>query len=258
MPSRAKILLLGDSLTQLAWNGWASKLAHVYQRRADVVNRGMAGYNTAWFLRYAKQHEDDVFIDNVKLCVIFFGANDASDPELNPRHHVPVPEYQQNLKSLIAKCRSKYGQDVPIIVITPPPVQHEQRIAFQKQRYGDKATGKLERNLHLSEAYASAAEQVANESNTLCINLWRDMQTDPQWDCFFYDGLHFSDDGNDFVGSAILDTIYDKLPQMVVEPCPYTKQYANSSSACPTLQPSGPYHDEIDHTNPSAAFPESS
>ena len=26
----------------------------------------------------------------MKIATIFFGANDASDPELNPRHHVPL------------------------------------------------------------------------------------------------------------------------------------------------------------------------
>lgn len=257
LPCRAKILLLGDSLTQLAWNGWAAKLAHVYQRRADVVNRGMAGYNTDWFLRYTKQHEEDVFVEHVELCIIFFGANDASDAQLNPRHYVPIPDYKKNLATIIGKCRDKYGQNVAIIIITPPPVQHEQRIEYQKQRYGDKATGKLERNLELSETYAKAAQEVAIESNTLCINLWNDMQKDPRWDRFFYDGLHFSSEGNDFVAEVILTTISNNLPELVVKPCAITNQYANSASSCHGLKQSGPFHDEIDHTNPSAAFTDS-
>jgi len=251
--SRAKILLLGDSLTQLSWQGWAATLAHVYQRRADVMNRGMAGYNTDWFLRYAQQHEEDVFCEHVKLCILFFGANDASDQDLNPRHYVPISQYKDNLKRLIAKCRDKYGQDVAIILMTPPPVQHEQRIEFQKQRYGDKATGKLERNMDLSGQYAAAAQEVATEAKTLCINLWSDMQQE-DWGRFFYDGLHFSANGNDFVARALLQTIDKELPELKVEPCPITKQYANSASSCQQLKQSGPFHDEIDHTNPSDAF----
>jgi lysophospholipase L1-like esterase len=252
-PTRAKILLLGDSLTQLSWKGFAAQLAHVYQRRADVMNRGMAGYNTEWYLKYAEQTED-VFVDNAKLCIIFFGANDASDEELNPRHHVPIPKYQDNLKRLIEKCREKYGQDVAIILVTPPPVQHEQRIEYQKQRYGAMATGKLERSMDLSGRYAKAAQEVATESNTVCVNLWSDMQQDPNWSRFFCDGLHFSEEGNDFVANALLETIDAELPELKVEPCPDTNQYANSASSCQKLKQSGPFHDEIDHTNPSDAF----
>lgn len=252
----AKILLLGDSLTQLSWNGWAATLAHVYQRRADVINRGMAGYNTDWYLHYIKQHEEDVFVPNVRLCIIFFGANDASCAELNPRHHVPVAQYKQNLKTLVEKCRQHYGNDVAIILMTPPPVQHEQRLEYQKQRYGEKATGQLERNLDLSQRYANAAQEAANElnSNVPCIHLWNDMQQDDDWGRFFYDGLHFSKEGNDFVANALLKVIHQQLPHLQVSPCPITSQYGNSASFCPQLPQSGPFHDEIDHTNPSEAF----
>lgn len=255
--SRPKILLLGDSLTQLSWDGWGGKLAHVYQRRADVINRGMAGYNTDWFLKYLQQHERDVLVDNVVLVIIFFGANDASCKTLNPRHHVPIPTYQDNLKTMIQKCRTHY-QDVPIIVMTPPPVQHEQRLSYQKERYGDKATGVLERSLELSGQYANAAQQVVahddSNNNTCLINLWKTMQLDSNWERFFYDGLHFSREGNEFVAQSILRKIEQEIPQLAVTPCPHTSQYANSASKCPSLPQSGPYHDEIDHTNPSKAF----
>ena len=251
--SRPKILLLGDSLTQLSWDGWGGTLAHVYQRRADVINRGMAGYNTDWFLKYLEQHEKDVLVDNVVLVIIFFGANDASCKTLNPRHHVPIPAYQENIKTMIVKCRTRYP-DVPIIVITPPPVQHEQRLSYQKERYGDKATGLLERSLELSGQYAQAAKEVADASNTCLIHLWKTMQLDSNWERFFYDGLHFSREGNEFVAESILRKIEQEIPQLAVTPCPHTFQYANSASTCPSLPQSGPYHDEIDHTQPSKAF----
>ena len=254
MSVRPKILLLGDSLTQLSWDGWGAHIAHVYQRRADVINRGMAGYNTDWFLHYVEQEKEDVFVPNVKLVVIFFGANDASDEQLNPRHHVPLTRYRDNLTSLIQTCRMHYGESVSIIVVTPPPVVHEQRLVYQKERYGDKATGELERNLDLSGEYAQVAEQVARDCNTNCVNLWQDMQIDPQWDRFFYDGLHFSAVGNRFVSDAILDKVRTQLPRLAVTPCPITNQYGNSASVCEDLSQSGPFHDEIDHTNPSAAF----
>lgn len=31
--------------------GWATRLADMYQRKADVIVRGFSGYNTAWLLK---------------------------------------------------------------------------------------------------------------------------------------------------------------------------------------------------------------
>lgn len=67
LTERGKIILLGDSITQMSFSatlsGWGSYIADVYQRRCDVYNRGMSGYNTDWFLRYLKSEEgqNDVF-----------------------------------------------------------------------------------------------------------------------------------------------------------------------------------------------------
>lgn len=252
---RSTILLLGDSLTQLGWDGWVGTIANVYQRRADVINRGFGGYNTKWFLLQSSAQESDIWsFSQVGLIVIFFGANDASDPILNPRHHVPIPDYQENLRTIRRHCQEHYGSDVPIIFITPPPVVHSQRLTYQIQRYGDNATGKLERNMALSEQYASAAEEMATEVGVPCLNLWKAMQKDDGWKDFFTDGLHFSKTGNDFVAQALLKTIAQHYPDLAVTPCPQTQQYASSTSKCTGLTNEAPWHDEIDYQNPTAAF----
>eukprot|EP00545_Synedropsis_sp_CCMP1620_P003369 CAMPEP_0119007238 /NCGR_PEP_ID=MMETSP1176-20130426/2877_1 /TAXON_ID=265551 /ORGANISM="Synedropsis recta cf, Strain CCMP1620" /LENGTH=269 /DNA_ID=CAMNT_0006959351 /DNA_START=128 /DNA_END=937 /DNA_ORIENTATION=- len=256
---RSKILLLGDSLTQLGWDGWAGQLAHVYQRRADVVNRGMAGYTTRWFLQYADNSTSDVWTQNsnsVKLVTIFFGANDSSDIKMNPRHHVPLDEFKSNIEQLIGKCRDHYGKDVAIIIVAAPPVVHEQRLAYQKERYGDKATGELERTLETSERYAQAALDVAEKYKLPSVHLWKLMQDENGWESFFYDGLHFTAKGNKFVTQAILDEIKNTYPKLAVHADPLTGQLANSASACENFLHDGPYHDEIDHENDMKAFKE--
>jgi hypothetical protein len=49
---RPSILLFGDSITEYGFGieevrfGWSSLLSSLYSRRADVLNRGFAGYNT--------------------------------------------------------------------------------------------------------------------------------------------------------------------------------------------------------------------
>jgi hypothetical protein len=47
--SRPQIILFGDSITEHASGrfGWAAELTAAYTRRADVINRGFSGYNSA-------------------------------------------------------------------------------------------------------------------------------------------------------------------------------------------------------------------
>jgi isoamyl acetate esterase len=253
MSARPKILLLGDSLTQLGWDGWAGQIAHVYQRRADVVNRGMAGYNTKWFLEYSNR--SDVWQQgSVKLIIIFFGANDSSDKILNPRHHIPLEDFKENVKKLIELSKKHYGEEVEFLLVTAPPVVHHQRLIFQKEMFGDNATGLLERNMDLSKLYAQGMTDVGEENNIPVVDLWNYMQEHEQWDSFFYDGLHFTSSGNQCVARAILEKIKTAYPNLTVTACPATQQWANSASTCSDIPHDGPYHNEIDHENHEAAF----
>ena len=278
---RGKILLLGDSITQLsssvALSGWGAHLADVYQRRADVYNRGFSGYNTDWFLTYAQspQGQDDIWDihnnapDSVKLVTIFFGANDASDAILNPRHHVPLDRFQRNLAEIVTLCRQKLSPNVRIIFISPPPVHHESRLLYQIQRYGaEKATGELERTLELSGLYADAVCSVAKEFQLPCLNLWKEMQVScsnsvadalnsnsEPWNQYLSDGLHLSKLGNEFLAQRLIQLIDESYPDIAVQPCSNTGSMANSSSSSgKALIAAGPWHDEIDHLNAPAAF----
>lgn len=60
--------------------GWLSLLAHWWERRFDVVNRGFSGYNTRWLMPLM----DRLFVPGgntpVKLVTIFLGANDCVLP----------------------------------------------------------------------------------------------------------------------------------------------------------------------------------
>ena len=299
---RGKIILLGDSITQMstsaALSGWGSYIADIYQRRCDVYNRGMSGYNTKWFLKYLETNEGyhDVFgmmktrtgeeqVDddnNVKLVTIFFGANDASSSTLNPRHHVPIPEFKSNLKIMIQKCYENYDPKVNIILITPPPVCHESRLEYQIQRYKDKATGVLERTLELSGDYAKAVVDVGGDMNVNVLNIWELMQNSDDndekknendddattttttkkhpWSKYLSDGLHLSREGNLFVGEHLIALINKAFPDIAVTPCPHTDYTGNSSSKGGTGLGSdggagiGPWHDEIDYLNVDSAF----
>lgn len=251
---RPKLLLLGDSLTQTAMEGWGGGLAHRYQRRADVLNRGMSGYNTRWYLDYAQEAGVWYEPGKIALTTIFFGANDASLAEHNPHHHVPLEEFQANLKTLVAKTQESFPES-QILLITPPPVHHEQRFAFQKQRYGDKATGVLERTLETTGTYAEACKSVAAELDLPVLDLFTIMKDAvDDFGKFFYDGLHFNKDGHEIVLQSLLEAIESNFPSLAVTPDPITGQENNSGSKCEGIPNSGPYHDQIDYTKPKEAF----
>jgi lysophospholipase L1-like esterase len=250
-----KLLLLGDSLTQTSLDGWGGGLAHRYQRRADVLNRGMSGYNTRWFLRYAQDHGIWNECGKIVLVVIFFGANDASLADQNPHAHVPLEEYQANLKKLVEQSQASYP-DAKILLITPPPVHHEQRLAFQKERFKDKATGILERTLENTGKYASACTEVAKDCDLPCLDLYNIMKDKggDDFGIFFSDGLHFSKEGHHFVLDNLLEATEASLKSVSVTLDPITGQENNSGSSCEGIPSSGPYHDHIDHSCWEKAF----
>jgi lysophospholipase L1-like esterase len=251
---RAKIILFGDSITQMSFSaadsGWGAWIADRYQRRADVLNRGFSGYNSDWFLKFADTNygKADLFDhDNVKIVTVFFGANDASDVELNSRQHVPLERYKSNIKEIATLARNNFGVDVKIILIAPPPVCHDARLKFQKEKYKEKATGKLERTLELSGRYAKALTEVAEELNLPCLDVWTKMQNSTSltqtWEEYLSDGLHLSAAGNKFLGEALLDLIDDLLPELAV-----TKGITGNidSSSRSSMRSIAPWHDEID------------
>lgn len=262
---RAKIILFGDSITQQSFSaiecGWGAIIADRYQRRADVLSRGFSGYNTDWFLRFAATDEGkaDLFEhEGVKLVTIFFGANDASDPALNKRQHVPLDDYKSNIRKIISLSLSNFGPHVKIFLITPPPVCHEGRLRFQKERYKEKATGHLERTLQLSGAYAKAVTDIAHDLDLPCLDLWTIMQSSSlgeqqPWQQYLSDGLHLSASGNRFVGESLIDAIDQCLPELSVKLDPVTGNI-NSASVCLGIGRAAPWHDEVDHTHPEEAF----
>jgi isoamyl acetate esterase len=249
----ATILLLGDSLTQLCFEGWGANLANVYQRRADVISRGCSGYTTEFY-----QHIPLPALSNVALVTIWFGANDASIQELNAHHHTPLDRYRENLKLLVQRVRDAYSstsQNLRILLIAPPALDHEKRFAYQVERYGAAmATGQLERRNEVTSQYAAACVETAAALGLPVLDTYTAMQQIDDYGKFLNDGLHFSSCGHDYIATLILDAIGQHFPELAVSKDPLTGQYNNSSSRCDGLPSLGPYHDHIDHTEIATAF----
>jgi hypothetical protein len=69
---------------------------------------------------------------------------------------VLASRFQENLHKLVVLCKGHCGDKIIIILITPPPVHYDSWLKYQVDRYGDKATGKLERALDLLSRCAKA------------------------------------------------------------------------------------------------------
>lgn len=208
---RPKLVLFGDSITEESFGdgGWGAALAHHFSRTADVVLRGYSGYNTRWALRVWKRAMDGVCVEgNPPVAVtVFFGANDASLADRSCAfQHVPLPEYQSNLRAICSFLKERWPSTV-VILITPPPIDEDGRLRFP---FGDNPPGLPERTNQSAGAYAKACIAVAKESGIPVIDIWSKMQQFPNWEkSFLRDGLHFTAGGNRVLFEEVVGRLRD-------------------------------------------------
>lgn len=196
---RRTIILFGDSNTQFSFSldhkGWGCGLADWYQRTADVINRGYSGYNSRWalsILRQAILSESALYLKNLSLATICFGANDsclASDGQ-----HVPLDEYRSNIEAII-DCFRQCSPNIRLVLITPPPVNH----VLWPTRHND-----------FVSQYANAVRSIGECQSVSVLDLWTGDN------CIFetdlHDGLHFSLSGNEKIFRGMQSIIRERYP----------------------------------------------
>ncbi|XP_003464983.2 isoamyl acetate-hydrolyzing esterase 1 homolog isoform X2 [Cavia porcellus] len=202
-----RVLLFGDSITQFSFQqgGWGAALADRLVRKCDVLNRGFSGYNTRWARIILPRLVGNW--DSPTVVTIFFGANDSSLREENPRQHVPLDEFAANLSSMVHYLRSVGITESRVVLVTPPPLCEaawERHCLAQGHR--------LNRKNEVAGKYARACAQVAQDCGTDVLDLWTLMQEDNQdTSAFLSDGLHLSPKGNDFVFSHLWPLVERKV-----------------------------------------------
>jgi len=211
-----RVVCFGDSLTQRGCEGWLGHLAHAYQAKCDVINRGFSGYNTVWAsaLLPVVYPPPSTQLPAPMLTTIFFGANDAVRPESpNPVQHVSVESYREHLRGIIQHART-VGQAKHIIVIGPPPVDGPRWLEHSNRQFMRKDTFE-NRELGHTRLYSEAACAVASEEGVLFLELFESMQLAfDDWRSAFSDGLHFADLGNAYLGKRLLTLIRSQLPEI--------------------------------------------
>ncbi|XP_001381175.2 isoamyl acetate-hydrolyzing esterase 1 homolog isoform X1 [Monodelphis domestica] len=208
-----RVLLFGDSITQFSFQhgGWGASLADKLVRKCDVLNRGFSGYNTRWakiiLPRLIRKSSD---AEALVAVTIFFGANDSALKDENPKQHIPLDEYAENLKNMIQYLKSVDIPESRVILITPPPL-HES--AWEKECI---AQGyKLNRLNMVVGEYAKACLEVGQNCGADVLDLWTLMQKDNKdFSSYLSDGLHLSPKGNEFLSSHLWPLLEKKVASL--------------------------------------------
>ncbi|KAK6524826.1 hypothetical protein TWF281_011724 [Arthrobotrys megalospora] len=169
------ILFFGDSLTKNLWKTQAgysvgAAISDFFSGRFQILERGFHGYNTA----NARFIVDDVIPPSgntdIKLLVLWFGANDAILPTASQSQYIPIDQYKANLKAIIESRNFKghLNRGAKVIMVSPPP--------FNEHQGG--TTGRL---AAITRAYAEAAGQVARDGGYEFLDLWGDFMKFAGW-----------------------------------------------------------------------------
>jgi len=254
--SRAKIILFGDSLTQLGFSsgGWVQRLADTYCRRADLLNRGYSGYNTRWATPAleALLTEGVGCGDDAVLWTLWLGANDAAQPETH-RQHVPLAEYEDSLTAMVQAIQASSPSHTSIVLITPPPVCEKKYMeVFMLPR--NPSAKVPDRTDEVAGSYAAAVRRVGAACKVPVLDVYKAMHAQEQPPGHFLsDGIHLNEAGGELVCRLITALIEDRFPWLAVKPCRFTGAFHNSGTSS-ALPQEFPWHDSIDAKNPPKSF----
>lgn len=235
--ARPRIILFGDSLTQYGFGtlpseiannsnytddetysvGWASLLATWYQRKADIVDRGYAGYNSRHALELFPRRILPLLGDTTNNTVLFttlwFGANDAA--VAGSIQHVPLEQYEDNIRQLVDRITATSSSTNPrlLLLLTPPPVDAAK---WDRCKPYSKSP---DRSNAVAREYGNVVKKVAEgtqEKNVAVVDVWQLLEGNDESKCTSYlsDGLHLNAKGNIRVFEGIRKVICEKYPHL--------------------------------------------
>ncbi len=196
------IYCIGDSLTFGVMPNTPGKreitypdtLASLLGEGYEVVNLGKPGRSLTsggvWYLKVPEYQESiDAAAD---MYIIMLGTNDA-----NLWEKWDAEEYEQDLNKVVDTYRDA-NPDTVIVLIAPPTV------------LPDESTGKIQMDKSLLEGFIhDTVQKVAEEKNTLFIDLFEKTTEHPEW--IGADGIHFTQEGYTEFGQFVYDSIKDTL-----------------------------------------------
>jgi lysophospholipase L1-like esterase len=143
------------------------------QRRLDIVNRGLSGYNTANAVKIFEHLIPSPSCAKVDYLLILFGSNDSSLPHSPSNQHVPLQKYRANIKTML-RHPSVRAHRPKILLVTPPPVNEVQLEAEDLM----KGYSAVTRHQKVTAEYANAIREIAEEfedQGVILVDLWTAM-----------------------------------------------------------------------------------
>ncbi|ELU15063.1 hypothetical protein CAPTEDRAFT_221031 [Capitella teleta] len=210
-----KVVVFGDSISQFGFSdvgGWVSMLANRLQRRCDVINRGLSGYNSRWNRIALPKILSPQDWSDVVTFIIFLGANDSVVEQLNPAQHVPLDEYKDNLISMVASLENDFGLKKKQVVLVGPPACCEQKWGVAARERGVP----MSKDNNITALYAKACEEAATLTKVTYVDLYSAMMKTQDFPKYLNDGLHLSQEG-----ALLLDTELWKVLETKVGHLPF-------------------------------------
>ncbi|KAG9147759.1 hypothetical protein Leryth_018809 [Lithospermum erythrorhizon] len=197
---RPKFVLFGSSIVQFSfiYQGWGAILADLYSRRADIILRGYAGWNSTRALQVMQEVFPLDAVEQPSLVIVYYGGNDSKGPT-QPGFHVPLPQYVTNMEHIIAHLKG-LSESTHLLFLGTPPVNVKQIVenSGDDQGYTNENCGR----------YSAALLELCRRKNVEVVDLWTAIQQHPNWeDVCFTDGIHFTYEGSKIVVREILKVL---------------------------------------------------
>jgi lysophospholipase L1-like esterase/dienelactone hydrolase len=191
-PPLARVLLLGDSIRM----GYAPGVAQRLEGRAQVISPAANGADTA-----ATLQQLDAWLADAKPDVVHFncGLHDLKVDRDGKKHQVPLDQYEQNLRAIVAKLRA----------VTPHVVFANTTPILDERHTGRKAS--FDRVDADVQKYNATAVAIMKSLAVPVDDLNRIVRAGDIESLLKSDGTHYTDAGNERLADAVADVIGRQL-----------------------------------------------
>ena len=189
------LVCLGDSITakEKDPDGVLKLTPRIQQNlpHQTVINSGVGGENTQGALN---RIQADVLDYAPDLVTVLLGTADASENK-----GITIEEYERNLTSIVEQITPQ-----KTLLITSPPID-ESRLAARRKAIPQANFVTMQ----TLEKYVEVAIQVARSTGSYWLDLWSQMQAQPDYTKFFKpkDGVHFNRQGYEFFAPILSNKI---------------------------------------------------
>lgn len=123
------------------------------------------------------------------------------------------------MRTIVSHLRSRNVSF--ILLITPPPIYEDGRIAYVKDTFGVTLEAP-ERSNAAAGTYADAVVALGTELGLPVVDLWRAFQKVEDWQTVLLnDGLHLTPAGNELVGRLVLEAVAQNFDNLRPEAIPF-------------------------------------